>query len=156
MGEGSKSRPYDFVTRSPEYQHFLLTNEVDIVITGRHSDKVSAVLNEQGLISWFGIENLMNRESFRFQKCDSYGFKGKRHSPETIAVMKEKRKSQVFTPETCAKIGNALRGSTVPQERKQRISETKKNRRLTCPHCGLTGGVSNLRRYHFNNCKLRA
>jgi hypothetical protein len=24
---------------------------------------------------------------------------------------------------------------------------------VTCPHCGKTGGVSNLTRYHFDNCK---
>lgn len=26
----------------------------------------------------------------------------------------------------------------------------------TCPHCGITGGASNLKRYHFTNCKLNA
>ena len=33
------------------------------------------------------------------------------------------------------------------------ISETKKRNKLTCPHCGKVGGVSNMRRYHFDNCK---
>ena len=26
----------------------------------------------------------------------------------------------------------------------------------TCPHCGITGGASNLKRYHFTNCKINA
>lgn len=26
-------------------------------------------------------------------------------------------------------------------------------KKLTCPHCGKTGGDSNMKRYHFNNCK---
>jgi hypothetical protein len=25
----------------------------------------------------------------------------------------------------------------------------------TCPHCGTTGGGGNMKRYHFDNCKLR-
>ena len=25
---------------------------------------------------------------------------------------------------------------------------------ITC-HCGKTGGTSNMKRYHFNNCKIR-
>ncbi len=25
--------------------------------------------------------------------------------------------------------------------------------KITCPHCGLTGGKANLKRYHFDNCK---
>ena len=30
-----------------------------------------------------------------------------------------------------------------------------KTQRVTCPHCGLNGGKSNMVRYHFDNCKHR-
>lgn len=37
---------------------------------------------------------------------------------------------------------------------KMRVSEIHKNRkRVTCPHCGKEGDVSNMTRWHFNNCK---
>lgn len=26
---------------------------------------------------------------------------------------------------------------------------------VTCPHCGKTGGISNMKRYHFNNCSVQ-
>ncbi len=26
---------------------------------------------------------------------------------------------------------------------------------VTCPHCGRTGGATNFKRYHFDNCKLK-
>ena len=32
---------------------------------------------------------------------------------------------------------------------------TIKTQQKTCPHCGLTGGGSNMTRYHFDNCKQR-
>lgn len=42
---------------------------------------------------------------------------------------------------------------------KQRRSEAMKGKNsgpqdiATCPHCNITGGISNLTRYHFDNCK---
>ena len=27
--------------------------------------------------------------------------------------------------------------------------------RITCPHCSHIGSVSNMKRYHFDNCKLK-
>ncbi len=37
------------------------------------------------------------------------------------------------------------------------MSEGKKGQqpKLNCPYCNLTGGSSNMKRYHFNNCKQR-
>jgi len=26
---------------------------------------------------------------------------------------------------------------------------------ITCPHCGIEGGQGNMKRYHFNNCKVK-
>jgi len=155
VGEGTKSRPHDFKVRSEEYQLFLLLNDVDVKIVGCHGDKVSAVLNEQGLISWMGVENLFNKQRFHYQGTPTYGFKGKKHSLATKQMMGERRKQWVISEESRKKIGDKLRGRTIPEERKRRISETKKSRRLECPHCRMLGGVSNMRRYHFDNCKHR-
>jgi group I intron endonuclease len=37
----------------------------------------------------------------------------------------------------------------------KKLSEACKGKRvlLTCPHCGLTGGGGNMRRYHMDNCR---
>lgn len=38
----------------------------------------------------------------------------------------------------------------------KQLSEKHKNRkRITCPHCNKIGDVSNMARWHMNNCKLR-
>jgi hypothetical protein len=31
----------------------------------------------------------------------------------------------------------------------------KKQKKITCPHCNKLGGVPNMKRYHFDNCKKR-
>jgi hypothetical protein len=38
---------------------------------------------------------------------------------------------------------------------RKRLSDACKGKRevVTCPHCGLSGGGGNMRRYHFDNCK---
>ena len=63
--------------------------------------------------------------------------------------------------ETRKKIGDAHRGKIIPQEMRDRISETNKrkgikwpNPTVTCPNCGKAGGQSAMKRWHFDNCKI--
>ena len=68
---------------------------------------------------------------------------GKKQSPEHIANRFKDRvefpsfKGQSHSEETLA----LLRVPKGPQKQ------------VTCPHCNLSGGVSNMTRHHFNNCK---
>lgn len=38
-------------------------------------------------------------------------------------------------------------------EHKQKLRIPRPQQIVTCPHCGRTGGKSNMTRYHFDNCK---
>jgi len=38
---------------------------------------------------------------------------------------------------------------------KQKGQPKGKQIKLTCPHCGKVGGLSNMKRYHIDNCKLK-
>jgi len=56
--------------------------------------------------------------------------------------------------------GQAISGSKNPmygkehkESTKAKISE-KAKRRITCPHCGKDGNIANMKRWHFNNCKV--
>lgn len=49
------------------------------------------------------------------------------------------------------------------EEHKRKISKSLKGKRkgekqpiIKCPHCETEGGTSNMKRWHFDNCKLRA
>jgi len=37
---------------------------------------------------------------------------------------------------------------------KKKISVGRKQRKVTCTRCSMEGGISNMKRYHFNNCKI--
>lgn len=61
--------------------------------------------------------------------------------------------------ETKIKIGNIHRGKEVSQETRQKISESTKGisqPKVECPHCGKTGGNSSMKRWHFDNCKVKS
>lgn len=66
------------------------------------------------------------------------------------------RKGAVLSEETIAKI-KANRPKTVLSEvGRQAIIEANTGRKhgtLTCPHCGKTGGLTAMPRWHFDNCR---
>ena len=82
-------------------------------------------------------------------------FAGRQHTEETKAQMRE------------AKLGenNVMYGKTHSDETKAKISAAKKGKpskkkgvpekKIECPHCGLVGGQSNMKRWHFDNCKQK-
>ncbi len=66
---------------------------------------------------------------------------------------KEDRK---LSGEIKQKMSNSSKGFTHTETTRKKLSKLKKGipaKKLTCPHCGLTGGNSNMTRFHFENCK---
>jgi hypothetical protein len=66
--------------------------------------------------------------------------KGIPHSDETKQKIKQSSIGRIQSLNTRELISTSKKGI------KQKI--------VTCPHCNVTGGVSNLKRWHFENCKL--
>lgn len=48
--------------------------------------------------------------------------------------------------------GNPMWGKTHNEEARKNISEANKQK-ITCPHCGKTGGIAIMKRWHFTHCK---
>lgn len=48
--------------------------------------------------------------------------------------------------------GNHMWGKTHDDDARRIISEANKQK-VTCPHCGKTGGIAIMKRWHFDNCK---
>jgi len=79
----------------------------------------------------------------------------------------EKRKGKYNgTEETKKKISETLTGRKASEETKEKQSQSRKKflaqnpdygkgpqKIVICPHCGKSGGYSNMTRYHFDNCK---
>ena len=80
---------------------------------------------------------------------------GKTVTAETRAKLSAAHLGKTHTEETRAKIGAAHLGKTVTEETRAKIgaAQRKPQTKGTCPHCLKTGGVSNMTRYHFDNCK---
>jgi hypothetical protein len=63
------------------------------------------------------------------------------HSEERKAKIAATLKGNIRSKESKAKQSAALKGVPKPK--------------LTCPHCGTEGGNSQMKRWHFDNCKLK-
>lgn len=67
--------------------------------------------------------------------------RGLKRSDVSRKKMSDAKLGKSRTPEAIEKSANGLRG--------------KKKPITVCPHCGKTGGISALHRWHFNNCKFK-
>lgn len=57
-------------------------------------------------------------------------------------------------PETIRKMSEAMSGEKNPRYGKPGTMLGKTQQTLVCPHCQKIGGISNMKRYHFDKCKL--
>ena len=68
-------------------------------------------------------------------------FKGVKHSEASLAKMRESHKNYVTSDATKEKLRLASLGKVQPL--------------VVCPHCSKVGGASNMKRFHFDNCKRK-
>jgi hypothetical protein len=97
------------------------------------------------------------------KKGHKAGMTGKKHSEDFIKKInkawKEKQENGYSSPLTGIPkpprskehLTNLTNANIINGEKRRGIKQD----RLTCPHCLLEGGASNLKRYHFNNCKIK-
>ncbi len=101
-------------------------------------------------------------------------FYGKRHTKDLIEKMRRQTGSKNpnygnrfhHSDEAKDKISKSMSGRKHSEETKRKISESNKGQipwskgktftqnKLTCPHCNKTGGAANMKRYHYERCKL--
>jgi len=74
-------------------------------------------------------------------------------SEETKQKISESMKGKTQSEETKRKISEAHMGKTLSEAHKQKMRKPK--RKVTCTHCNKVGGISTMKRYHFDNCKHR-
>jgi hypothetical protein len=62
-------------------------------------------------------------------------------------------KGRTFSDETKCLWSSQRKGVPKTEDTRQKMRKPKP--RVTCPHCGKEGGANTIRRYHFDNCKLK-
>jgi group I intron endonuclease len=79
---------------------------------------------------------------------------GKKLSEEHKNKISQSKKNP--SEETRYKYGNGKRGKPTSEETKLKIGKanSKPQKRIKCPQCGKEGGIVNIKRYHFDNCKF--
>jgi hypothetical protein len=117
----------------------------------------SRPLAEMGEHKMLTENNAANSELW-YNKCN--GFKsgnfnmlGRKHSDESKKLISITQLN--MSNETKTKLSESSKGKRKSENHKKNISVTmkgKKQIRVICPHCDKEGGISNMKRYHFDNC----
>ena len=114
IGEGKPGRE-KVLNRGSIYGNFLKKNKqehVCILVIGKHANKTSALLNEQGLISWLGMKirrqgSLLNAVSYGDMGC-GHGIRGEDNPTKRPEVRDKisntKKGSKLITNGTLTKV----------------------------------------------------
>ena len=82
--------------------------------------------------------------------------KGSKRSNETRQKISQSRKGVKLSRQHRENISKARKNVKVSPETGRKISEANKGKpksKLTCPYCGMSGGNSQMKRWHFLNCR---
>ena len=110
------------------------------------------------------ISKALSGKKLSIEHCESIskGKTGKKLSEEH----KQNILNVIQSDEFRKKVSDSLTGRKLSEETKQKMSESKKGSKLLntsnmkkpkpiieCPHCKKVGGSSQMKRWHFDNCK---
>lgn len=81
---------------------------------------------------------------------------GKKLSDEHKAKVSKSCKGRIVNEESKKKLSAALKGRELSDDWKEKLSVAAKNRlKVKCPHCDKEGDTPNMKRWHFDNCKIK-
>ncbi len=133
------------------------TNEIRKKISNALKGKKRKPLSEEHKQK-IGIAGKGKKRTEESRKKMSERRKGKKLSEESRKKLSEYRKGKPLSSKTREKISKAGKGRKHTHESKKKMSNRKKGepqQKLECPHCKLLGGVTNMKRYHFDNCNKK-
>ena len=141
------------VANSPEQKKLFHAFSAFVMSSKNQSRKVNgrqyALLSSAARVAMTGNQNNKGKvRSVESNKKQSLTMKEKYANQEYINA--GKTYEEMYGKEEAEKRKNKLKGPRGPRKNLPGPQHI-----LTCPHCGKTGGVSNMKRYHFDNCRLQ-
>ena len=116
----------------------------------------------QDFLAWQALSGQINKEEIR-RALTSLALKGKRLSPEHAEKCRIAALGRKHSEETKRKMSDSQKGRKITWDLKSTTPEAnmKRSKSLTgrpkpvimCPHCNKSGGASQMKQWHFDNCK---
>lgn len=97
------------------------------------------------------LKGIKNTE--QHNKNISIGNTGKTRTPEQNKRNSDDRKGKTASDKTKAKMSKSSKGK--PKSEQHRLNMCKPKPKIKCPHCNKIGANGLMKRYHFDNCKLK-
>jgi len=177
IGKGKRRRAW-----SKQHNVIVPTDYALIIVLERNLTELGALAIERRMIRWYGRQN--NGTGILLNKTDGGdGNRAWCVTEKTRQKLKAARALRPpASDETRRRMSESLRGENNPNFGKiasadQREANSAARRgvprsldacakhsatirgipkpKLTCPHCGLTGGTPQMKRYHFDKCKSK-
>lgn len=106
------------------------------------------------------LENISNwnmskegRERLRQSKLgDNNPMRNPKVAKKVSDALKGRKKSKEAEKK---RLETAKKNNTLKRSEETKIKMRKPKDKVECPHCKLTGGISQMKRWHFNNCKQK-
>ena len=150
-------------------------NKNYIIILESNLTNLGALALERRYIKWYGRIATNTGILHNFTEGGE-GVSGFKHTEETKHKLSINLKGKPLSEEHCKRIGVAHKGKSISEEQRKNHSlkmsgrkqspehiakrtdktkgmKYKSHDKIQCPHCGKIGGSSNMKRWHFDNCK---
>lgn len=158
------SRAYSIQKRNNIWNKIATKSDYEVEILLDNITWNQACIKEKEFILLYGRKDL-NTGILSNLTDGGEGTYGHILSQESKKLISNKLKGRKLNQETCTKMSNSRignipsnKGLKMSEEQKEKISLANKGRKkplAKCPYCNIIGGISVLKRFHFDNCKNR-
>lgn len=170
IGKGKNARAWD-----KNHTVVIPKNKSRIVILESNLTVVGALALERRMIRWYGRKDL-GTGILRNKTDGGDGNPGRKMSESHKLKIIKGRKDKVITPEFRKFMSNMRKGTKLSEEHKLNLSKSHTGKKLSlehknklsiikkgitkpkiqCPHCNKSGGLPQMKQWHFDNCKIKS